>query len=202
MLICQKQLTQYEASMEGTVITEELNTEKLEAGVICILKDKDALQLCTIQHIDPSGHWVVMGAGFDNYAVPLNAELCKLVVITDSRVYPLKFNQWKKAIVNKEVGTDKRVNFELIPAVFKEGKYVKDCRECTAQFLGNRSQTECKECCAKDVTAKIIINKSIKPKRPHMITEERAREIAVTAHHQGYLDVPKDRFKVWLDKQF
>ena len=192
--------------MEGFVITEELNTNSLEAGVICVLKDKGMLQLCTIQHIDPSGHWVVMGAGFDNYAVPLDAQLCKLVVITDSRVFPLKFNQWKKAIQNKEVETDRLVSFELIPAVFKEGKYIKDCRECTAQFLGNRSQTECKECCDKDVTAKIIINKSIKPKRPRVKSVIDIKALALTSFQMGSL-TPKSAdeiktFNKWLDKQF
>jgi hypothetical protein len=193
--------------MEGCVITEELNTEKLEAGVICVLKnDENTLRICTIQHIDPSGHWVVTGADFENYPVPLKAELCRLVVITDRGIYPLKFNQWKKAIQNKEVGTEKRVSFELIPAVFKEGKYVKDCRECTAQFLGNRSQTECKECCDKDVTAKIIINKSIKPKRPRVKSVIDIKALALTSFQMGS-PTPKSEdeiktFNKWLDKQF
>ena len=188
--------------MEGSVITEELNTNKLEAGVIAVLKDKESLNICTIQHIDPSGHWVVMGTGFDNYAIPHSAELCRLVVIADRGIYPLKFNQWAKAIQNSEVDTDKRVNFELVPAVFKEGKYIGTCNECTAQFLGGRNQPECKDCCDKDVTAKILVNKSIKPKRPRMLSPRKNKEIALNAFKHGKDGMTTEDFIKWLENQF
>jgi hypothetical protein len=192
--------------MTGTVITEELNSNRLEAGAIVVLKDKESLQLCTIQHIDPDGHWVVMGVGFDNYTVPLDAELCKIVVIDDRRVYPLKFNQWAKAIKNKEVGTDAQVEFELVAAKFKEGKHLRVCGTCTAQFLGGRNQPDCLTCSEKNVTARIIINKTIKPKRPRVKSVTEIKALALTAYQMGmragHADVKPGTFNEWLDKQF
>jgi hypothetical protein len=188
--------------MEGTIITEELNMFKIEAGTICILKEKELLRLATVQHYSHDEHWVVTGTGFDEYTVPVDAMLCKLVVIADNGVYPLKFNQWKKAIQNGEVSTEKRVNFELIPAQFKEGKYIGTCNECTAQFLGGRNQPECKDCCDKDVTARIIINKSVKTKRPRLMKPEQSKEIALNAFKHGKDGLSNVAFVKWLEKQF
>lgn len=189
--------------MVGKVITEELNINNLEAGVIAVLKEDDSLQIVTIQHIDPNGHWVVMGKEFDNYAVPLKAELCKLMVIDKKGTYPLKFNQWSNAIRNKEVNTDTLVNFELVSPKFKEGKYVRICTDCTAQFIGSRNQASCKVCCAADKTAKIIISKeSVKPKRPRMISHIKAKEIAMKAYEMGQKSHLVKDVNAWLEKQF
>jgi len=197
---------QYVVNMIGTVIAEELNNNQLEAGVICVLKDRETLQLCTIQHIDPDGHWVVMGVGFDNYTVPIRAELCKLLVLDDRGVYPLKFNQWIKAIQNNEVGTDTQVTFELVSATFKEGKHIRVCGACTAQFLGSRNQPDCLTCSEENVTAKIIINKLVKPKRPRVKSVTEIKALALTAYQMGmragHANVKPGTFNEWLDKQF
>ena len=190
--------------MEGVVRTEELNINALEAGVVAVLEDKGILQVVTIQHIDPNGHWVVMGQGFDNYAIPITAKLSKIVVLCDAGVYPLKFNQWANALRSKEVNTDTHVEFELVSPKFKEGKYVNTCNTCTAQFLGSRSQSDCKACTEKNQTAKILIKKKSKPKRPRMITpaEHKERCIVVARAARKIASRSDVAFEEWLEKQF
>ena len=188
--------------MVGVVRTEELNINSLEAGVVAVLENKDTLQVVTIQHINPAGDWVVMGTGFEDYSIPIEAKLCKLVVLTDTGVYPLKYNQWANALRNKEVNTDTQVEFDLVSPKFKAGKYVSTCSTCTSQFLGGRSQPDCMICSTKNVTAKILINKLVKPKRPRIVSPEKAKEVALkvydlTKHGESLEDVTK-----WLDKQF
>ena len=188
--------------MVGVVRTEELNINSLEAGVVAVLENKDTLQVVTIQHINPAGDWVVMGTGFEDYAIPIEAMLCKLVVLADTGVYPLKYNQWANALRSKEVNTDTQVEFELVSPKFKAGKYVSTCSTCTSQFLGGRSQPDCMICSTKNVTAKILINKLVKPKRPRIVSPEKAKEVALkvydlTKHGESLEDVTK-----WLDKQF
>jgi hypothetical protein len=193
--------------MLGKVITEELNVNKLEAGSVCVLQDVGVLEIVTIQHINPKGNWVVTGADFDNHDVPAAAALCRIVVIDSRGVYPLKFNQWKNAIRNKEVNSGDDVEFELIPAKFKEGKYIATCNECTAQFLGAKRQPTCQECCKKDVTARIVVKKKVKPKKPGIKSDDEIKALALTSFQMGMkcdnatLD-PEKRFMTWLEKQF
>jgi len=191
--------------MKGHVRTEELNNRKLDAGGLVVLYDKETLEICTLQHIDPTGSWVVMGQTFDKLVVPARAELCKLVILTDSGVYPLKFNQWDKSIKNGEVNSDESVTFELTPvSKYKEGKYIKMCTVCSGQFMGGKNQGPCRKCSDSDVTAQIKINKKVKPKRPRMITpaehKERCTTVAIAARKMHMM--PAHEFNKWLEKQF
>jgi hypothetical protein len=189
--------------MKGYVRTEELNVRKLNAGGIVILYDKDILEICTLQHIDSSGSWTVMGQTFDQLVVPARAELCKLVILTDSGAYPLKFSQWDKAIKNGEVNKDKLVTFELTPVTkYKEGKYIKTCTTCSSQFMGGRGQGPCRKCSDADVTAQIKIEKKVKPKRPRMISPQKNKEIALNAFQHGRDGLAIEEFVKWLENQF
>lgn len=188
--------------MVGRVRTEELNINALESGVVAVLETKHGLNIVTLNHITKDGEWVVMGKSFD-YTVTPEDKLCKLVVLTDTEVYPLKYNQWANAIRNKEVNSETPVTFELVSPKFKEGKYVCTCSECTAQFLGTKNQPTCKVCCEKDKTARILITKSVKPKRPRMVTTQQAKTLAENAWQRGRKnEMTLDEFHTWLNKQF
>lgn len=196
--------------MVGHVKTEELNVHSLESGAVVVLQEQDTYQIVTIQHIDPAGQWVVMGNDFDGYAIPVDAKLCKLVIITPDRVYPLKMNQWINSIRNNEVNSSKEVSFDAISPKYKVGKYVHACIECTAHFMGGRSQTMCKKCNDASYTAKIIINKKVKPKRPRVKSTEDIKTLALTSFQMGmktadlspYKEEALKTFNAWLDKQF
>jgi len=188
--------------MKGYVRTEELNIKNVEAGVIAVLKHDSLLHTVTIQHINTEGSWVVMGKDLDDYTVPASAELCKLVIIDTCGVYPLKFNQWTNAIKNKEVNSDEPVDFELISHKFRNGKYMRTCSECTAQFIGGKSQPFCKTCCEKDVIAQIQINKKVKPKRPRIKSVTEIKALALTAYQMGENFGQRSDFNTWLEKQF
>jgi len=188
--------------MVGQVKTEELNVKELEAGSIAVLFEKNRMEIITIKHIDPAGDWVVMGQGFDDYTVPINAQLCRLVVIGDSGSYPLKYNQWSNSIRSKEVNSDEFIEFELVPQKFKEGKHIRVCDTCTAQFLAARSQTDCKKCCTENCTAKILINKTVKPRRPRILTSQQIKEIALNAYKHGKDGLDTAEFIKWLENQF
>lgn len=189
--------------MVGKVITHELNMNNIEAGVVAVLKDGSELQIVTVQHLDQDGHWVVMGNDTNPLRVPIKAELCKLMVIDESGSYPLKFNQWKNAIRNKEVNTNKPVEFELVSPKFKEGKHVKVCTDCTAHFIGALSQATCKKCCDADYTAKILISKSsVKPKRPRIRSAEEIQALIREGYELGALMTSKADFETWLKNKF
>jgi len=193
--------------MEGSIITQEHNMFKIDAGMICVLREQDLLRLVTVQHYSHDDRWVVAGDNFAEYKVPLDAMLCKLVIVDDKGTYPLKLNQWKKAIKNEEVNSDKVLTFELIPTIFKTGKSINTCIECTAQFLGGRNQSICQGCCDEDVVARIVIsNQSVKPKRPRVKSTADIKALALTSFQMGS-QKPKSTadiktFNVWLDKQF
>jgi hypothetical protein len=193
--------------MNGHVRTEELNTNKLEAGAVVVLFDKERIEIVTIQHINPAGEWIVMGQGFEDYAVPHRAELCRLVIVTTSGTYPLKFNQWTNAIKSKEVNDNRPVQFELIPQKFKYGKYIRVCQTCTAQFMGGRSQPACETCCTKNVTAQITVKKkSVITKRPRIKSTVEIKALALTSFQMGsskpHTTDEIKTFNKWLDKQF
>ena len=189
--------------MTGLVKTEELNINDLEAGSVAVLYDKDRLEIVTIQHINQDGNWVVMGQGFEDYSIPASSQLCRLVIISDTGTYPLKYNQWSNSIRGKEVNSDTPVVFELVPQKFKEGKHVKVCSSCTAQFLGTRSQSDCKVCCTANPTAKILVNKKpVKPKRPRIKSTEEQKALALTSFQMGNRSTDQKKFMTWLDKQF
>ena len=185
--------------MKGVIRTEELNINTLGADVVAVLEDKDTLQIVTIKHISFTGDWIVMGEKLDNYAVPTSAKLSKLVIVSNTGTYPLKFNQWAKAIQAKEVNSDKEIEFESISAKFKEGKYINTCSECSAQFLGAKKQPTCEICCKKIVTAKVI---NVKPKRPRLISLKIAKEIAINAYLKGKNLLSRTDFEKWLKNQF
>lgn len=188
--------------MVGKVISEELNVNELQAGVVAVLVDQNRMEIITIKHINQDGDWVIMGQGFDDYAIPLSAQLCRLVIVSNSGTYPLKYNQWSNSIRSKEVNSDDPVTFELVPQKFKEGIHVKVCHTCTAQFMGTKSQSDCMMCCTKNVTAKILINKKVKPKRPRMVSQSQAKELAKQAYDLGKASHLVKDFDTWLNKQF
>jgi len=197
-------LTQLEVNMKkGSIITQEYNMLKIDAGMICVLREQNVLRIVTVQHYSHNDRWVVTGETFTDYEIPLDAMLCKLVIVDEKGTYPLKLNQWKKAIKNKEVNSPQKLSFELIPTIFKTGKSINTCNECTAQFLGGRNQSICQSCCDEDVVARIVIsNQLIKPKRPRILTVAKVREIAKASYDRGERYMPKDEFLTWLDKQF
>jgi hypothetical protein len=189
--------------MKGYVRTEECNSRDLESGTIVVYHNKDVLEICAVMHFNPDGDWVITGQTFDELVVPVEAELCKLIILTDSNMYPLKFNQWDKAIKNGEVNSDKSVNFELTPVnKFKEGKRIRACDVCETSFMGGGTQFQCRKCNDADAVAQIKVNKKVKPKRPRMLTPDQAKLIARESYGQGYDEVPGEEFEEWLEKQF
>ena len=187
-------------NMKGQVRTDELNMKSIYAGTVAILNNKNTFEIVTVQHIDSDGNWVVMGNQPDAYKVPIEAQLCRLVVTDASGTYPLKFNQWANAIRGKEINSDKIVEFELVPAKFKDGKHIRVCDTCTAHFLASRTQGTCKTCCNLDVTAKILINKTVKQEEPQMISLSQARRFAILAYGLGKTGSSSDYFDEWLEK--
>jgi len=188
--------------MTGKVITVELNNNLLESGAIVVIKNASLLEICTVLHIDQAGQWVVMGQSFDMMSIGARDELCKLIVASDDKVYPLKFNQWDKAIKNSEVNSSKEVTFELVSQKFNPGKYLKNCSDCTTNYMGARNQLICKNCSDKDVTAKIIIGKQIKPKRPRIIRQQSDMQMLLaTAYEMGKEGKNATQFNKWLQKQ-
>jgi hypothetical protein len=193
--------------MEGYLRTEELNNNELEAGKIVVYRREHIVEICTVMHINPEGVWVITGQTFADLAVPVAAELCKLVILTDSNAYPLKFSQWDKAIKNGEVNSDEKVIFKTIPSdKFKEGKYIRVCDVCTANFMASKTQYQCRNCNDADVTAQISKVKEVKTKRPRMKSTIEIKALALTSFQMGS-STPKSTedlkvFNVWLDKQF
>lgn len=197
--------------MVGVVRTEELNSQDLESGSVVVFLDGDLIDIATLEHLTADGSWVVVlhnQAFQDPYVAPITARLCKLMVVADRGVYPLKFNQWAKSIKNGEVDSDKQVNFEIIPAKFKEGKHVKTCSTCFSHFMGGSRQPDCKKCCDENVTAQIKIEKKVKPKRPRMKSNDEIKALALTSFQMGVKAAalaPNDNrkaFDAWLEKQF
>lgn len=187
--------------MVGKVITEELNNNLLQSGSVVVIKDHSLLEICTILHIAPSGQWVVLGQSFDTMEVSARMALCKLVVANETGVYPLKFNQWDKAIKNGEVDSDKEATFELIHPKFNTGTHIKVCQECEAQYMGARRQQVCMNCNSKDITAKIIPSKQVRPKRPRMTKPANIQALLATAYEMGKDGKNATQFNKWLQKQ-
>jgi len=183
--------------MVGFVRTDELNMKSIQAGVVAILNNKNVFEIVTVQHITSHGDWVVMGNSPDAYSVPIEAQLCRLVVTDASGTYPLKFNQWANAIRSKEINSDKLVDFELVPAKFKDGKHIRVCDTCTAHFLGSRTQCTCRTCCNTDVTAKILITKTVK-QQESQISLSQARKFAILAYGLGKTGSSSEYFDEWL----
>ena len=192
--------------MVGYVTTHELNNNDLESGSVVVLEREDTLEICTLQHMTKDGDWIIMGQTVDNYKVGAADKLCKLIIQAPTNYlwYPLKFNQWSNAIRNGEVNSKKNVEFMLVPVdKFKGGKHVKECSICDAAFMGAGYQTQCKSCCEKEVTAKILISKTVKPKRPRLVKDAfDPRAIAVQAYEMGKKGKNAKQFIAWLDKQF
>jgi len=188
--------------MEGVIKTKSLNIKDLESGMVTILNDKQSFEIVTLQHLNADGEWMLMGNKPEVYVQPIESTLCKLVIESNSKEYALKFNQWSQAIRNKEVDTGKIVTFELVPLKFKEGKHVCVCTRCTAYFLGaSLRQYTCKACCNLDVTAKVLINKTVKQQIPSTsITIREARRFAILAYGLGTTGSSSEYFDEWLDK--
>lgn len=191
--------------MVGYVRTEEFNNNSLESGSIVVYHDGNILEICAVMHLNPEGSWVITGQTFDELIVPVSGALCKLVVLTDRGKYPLKFNQWDKAIRNSEVNSDNSVEFDLVPInKFKEGNLIKTCPPCGTQFMGNGRQKLCRDCSDAEVIAQIKVKKKSKPKRPRMMTpaEHKERCIAVAHAARKMHMMPAHEFNKWLEKQF
>jgi hypothetical protein len=190
--------------MVGKVTTVELNNNLLESGSVVVIKDHSLLEICTVLHIAPSGQWIVLGQSFDTMEVGVRTALCKLVVANENGTYPLKFNQWDKAIKNGEVDSSKEITFELVSPKFNSGKYMKTCQGCQANYMGARAQNICKVCTAEDITAKIIITKVVKPKRPRMKQDKSltiTQAMLTTAYEMGKDGKNATQFNKWLQKQ-
>jgi len=183
--------------MKGLVKIEVINTKNICTGTVAVLNDKNSFEIVTVQHINKNGNWVVMGDRPDSFEIT-DAPLCRLVVESSSKTYPLKYNQWSNAIRNNEINSGKEVDFELIPIKFKEGKHVTVCDICTAHFLGSRSQYICKTCCNENVTAKILINKSVKQESLQTITVCKAQELIILAYNLGKTGTSSEKFDNWL----
>jgi len=188
--------------MVGKVATVELNNNLLQAGAVVVIKNHALLEICTVLHVDQSGQWVIMGQSFDTMSVGARDMLCKLVVTHEDGIYPLKFNQWDKAIKNREVDSTKEVTFELNAPKYKPGKYMKTCGSCEYHYMGARQQNICQKCNSKDVTAQIIITKQAKPKRPRMAKPTISMQaLLATAYEMGKDGKNATQFNKWLQKQ-
>jgi len=194
--------------MVGKVITSRLDNMDLDSGSIVVLERAGSLEICTMQHRDMDGNWVVIGQVSDNHTICDNDRLCKLSIESAGTIYPLKFNQWNNAIKYGEVNMDKPVTFELVPVrKFITGKSVKRCISCDRVYMGAENQRDCKPCCEKEVTAKIILTKIVKPKRPRLVKEAykeavNPTTIATQAYEMGKAGKTAKQFITWLDKQF
>lgn len=193
--------------MKGYVRTEEFNENDLESGTIVIYKNENILEICAVMHLNPDGLWIITGQTFDEQVVSASAQLCNLVILTDSNMYPLKFNQWDKAIQNGEVNSDKTVDFELIPVTkFKEGKRIRVCDCCEKNFMGGGTQYQCKKCNDADVVAQIQVNKKVKSKRPRIKSTDEIKALALTSYQMGQRAnndaASRGAFDRWLEKQF
>lgn len=192
--------------MVGHVKTFALNPESVEAGTIAILRGADIMDVCTVEHLDPGGSWVVNSSSYSGPMLP-DMVLCKLVVMSDDAQYPLKFNQWKKSIKAGEVDNDEvTVQFEVVPAKFVQGHYMQTCSICHASFMAHKRQPICENCCKTNSSAKILVSNKKpkpKPKRPRLVHPAKAKDIAIQAYNKGALNqCNPTELGEWLDKQF
>jgi hypothetical protein len=191
--------------MVGHVKTYAMDINSIEAGSIAVIRGTGLLDICTVQHLDPNGSWVVEG---QHYSGPLTPEmtLCTLVVMSADNQYPLKFNQWKKSIKADEVDSEKEVTFEVNSAKFVEGHYSNTCSLCHSSFMAHKRQPVCKSCCDENTHAKILISKKVKPaklKRPRLLSQDKAKTIARAAYTKGaFGNMTSETFEKWLDNQF
>lgn len=193
--------------MVGCVITKSL--DDVESGSIGVVMTSvgQIKGICTVEHITSQGEFYVTG----EYEGELSSQiqLYKLMVKQDYKVYPLKFNQWKKSIKAGEVNTNKEVNFELKPLKFVKGNYRRECYECGTDFLAHKKQPYCKDCCNRNAVARIVINKpklksanKINTRRNKMLNSSTAKLIATEAYKHGIAGKSFKFFESWLKKQF
>ena len=187
---------------KGYVVTKSVDKRNLESGTIAIVNDGNGLQICTLLHISPEKDWVVELEN-GQMTIDSNEKLYKLVINSGDETYPVKLNQWKKSIQNGEVeNPHKPVEFELLVNQFKTGKYVNTCSECYGHFLGAKSQPICEKCNEATIAAKIIINKTVKRKRPRIITQDKIKALTLEAYNIGFKGKTLREYYEWLEKQF
>lgn len=158
----------------GTIITYPFQNKDLwdeMTGVLC--SGPDVIDIVKIDHLTPSGYYYVIGDIFTG-VMDDHMYLAKLFVKNkDGKSHQLKFTQWKSAIKSKLVNTNKPVVYTLLPSQYIEGYYIKVCMECGSHFSGGRRAQTCEPCSVEKRFAKIVIDKTIKQKRPRIKQDEK-----------------------------
>lgn len=163
----------------GLVKTLAIDAKSLMEGTMCILDNSEMYGLCTLQHLDTNGEWVIEYKTESLTIIgqiPPGATLCSLQVEdtnTDDK-YPLKFNQWQAAIRSGEINSTFVVKFEVLPIKFIDGNYHQTCSLCNSSFLAHKRQPLCMDCCIQHSIAKIMVNdkpKAVKKPKPKMYPE-------------------------------
>lgn len=157
----------------GTIVTYPFQNADLwegMSGVLC--SGSQIIDIVKIDHLTPTGYYYVIG---DVFAGMMHDHmfLAKLYVKTkDGNSHQLKFTQWKSAIKSKLVNTNKPVIYTLLPSPYDEGYYIRVCMECGSHFSGGRKAQTCEPCSAEKRFAKIVIDKTVKQKRPRINKDE------------------------------
>lgn len=201
--------------MVGNVIAVEFQ-ETPCAGSVVVLMDEDyksAIGVCTVMHMTASGNFYLEG---DHFKGEVEDEHClRLLAVAHStktsyQVFPLKFNQWSKAIKNNEVNNiRKQVDFTLVFPPFFKGNYRRECGDCGGDFIGDKRQPLCEDCCRRNPIAKIILTKEktkvpIKPKAVKTISVSLVELLCREAYKLGKeghsYQVFEQRLKISLQK--
>jgi hypothetical protein len=199
--------------MVGKVISVEFQ-EAPVAGSVVVLMDPDytaPIGICTVMHMTSAGNFYLEGKEFSGEVEDVSRlRLLGVVRSTDKsyEVFPLKFNQWEKSIRNKEVNNPlKPVDFTLTFPPFFKGNYRRECVECSGDFIGDKRQPLCEECCRRNPIAKIILTKTKskfpdKPKAPKTINVNLVELLCREAYKLGHEGKPyrifEQRLKISL----
>jgi len=155
----------------GKIITSPFKSEDLadgNTGILC--KGVEVIDIVKIDHLTSSGNYFVVGDKFTG-KMDDAMYLAKLYVEDEEgNCHQLKFSQWKYAIKSKVINVKKLLPFVLLQSTFNTGLYLKMCVECGGYYSGGRLSLLCEECSEHKRFAKIIIDKTIKTKRPRIKT--------------------------------
>jgi hypothetical protein len=157
----------------GVVITYPFEKADLWDGTIGVLcSGTEIIDIVKIDHLTLSGNYYVIGDKFTG-VMHDHMYLAKLYVKnTDGKCYQLKFAQWKTAIKSKLVNNNKTIVYNLLHSPYDEGYYMRICIECGCHFSGGRKAQICEPCSIEKRFAKIVIDKTIKQKRPRIKKDE------------------------------
>lgn len=157
----------------GTIITYPFQNSDLWDGMTGVLcSGIDIVDIVTIDHLSLSGNYYVIGEKFAG-VMHDDMYLAKLYVKNaEGKCHQLKFTQWKTVIKSKLVNTNKPVIYTLLRSIYNEGYYIKVCMECGSHFSGAKKGQICEPCSIEKRFAKVVIDKTIKPKRPRIKKDE------------------------------